>query len=223
MPNLIELVSIILNLPKVDKLEFPLLASITNISVTGVNEFSSPLLETIKGNFTLSGVSTAGLPKLETLGGTSSLPSNVNLTTGSGAPTLDRTGTAVPTGGASTGSGTSSSVGLGNTGDSSTGDETTLHTTHGGSSGQSTTGYLSLAQNGVTVVASEGTVGGNSYELNGVTYRVAVDRDDLLTAVDNNEDLSLVVTSKVTDMSYIFQGTSFNGDISSWDTSNVTI
>ena len=124
MPNLIELVSIILNLPKVDKLEFPLLASITNISVTGVNEFSSPLLETIKGNFTLSGVSTAGLPKLETLGGISSLPSNVNLTTGSGAPTLDRTGTAVPTGGASTGSGTSSSVGLGNTGDSSTGDDT---------------------------------------------------------------------------------------------------
>ena len=253
MPNLIELVSIILNLPKVDKLEFPLLVSITNISVTGVNEFSSPLLETIKGNFTLSGVSTAGLPKLETLGGTSSLPSNVNLTTGSGAPTLDRTGTAVPTGGASTGSGTSSSVGLGNTGDSSTGDgDDTEHnsggsgdtphnsggsgdtphnsggsgdTAHdsGGSSGQSTTGYLSLAQNGVTVVASEGTVGGNSYELNGVTYRVAVDRDDLLTAVDNNEDLSLVVTSKVTDMSYIFQGTSFNGDISSWDTSNVTI
>ncbi|MDB4027542.1 hypothetical protein N9476_01260, partial [bacterium] len=188
MPNLIELVSIILNMPKVDKLEIPLLVSITNISVTGVNEFSSPLLERIKGNFTLSGVSTAGLPKLETLGGTSSLPSNVNLTTGSGAPTLDRTGTAVPTGGASTGSGTSSSggtsssVGLGNTGDSSTGDgDDTEHnsggsgdTAHdsGGSSGQSTTGYLSIAQNGVTIVASEGTVGGNSYELNGVTYRV---------------------------------------------------
>ena len=104
MPNLIELFSIILNLPKVDKLVFPLLVSITNISVTGVYEFSSPLLETIKGNFTLSGVRTAGLPKLETLGGTSSLPSNVNLTTGSGAPTLDRTGTAVPTGGGSSGS-----------------------------------------------------------------------------------------------------------------------
>ena len=133
MPNLIELVSIILNLPKVDKLEFPLLVSITNISVTGVNEFSSPLLETIKGNFTLSGVSTAGLPKLETLGGTSSLPSNVNLTTGSGAPTLDRTGTAVPTGGASTGSGTSSSVGLGNTGDSSTGDGDDTEHNSGGS------------------------------------------------------------------------------------------
>ena len=104
MPNLIEMFSILLNLPKVDKLVFPLLVSITNISVTGVYEFSSPLLETIKGNFTLSGVRTAGLPKLETLGGTSSLPSNVNLTTGSGAPTLDRTGTAVPTGGGSSGS-----------------------------------------------------------------------------------------------------------------------
>ena len=133
MPNLIELFSIILNLPKVDKLEFPLLVSITNISVTGVNEFSSPLLETIKGNFTLSGVRTAGLPKLETLGGISSLPSNVNLTTGSGAPTLDRTGTAVPTGGASTGSGTSSSVGLGNTGDSSTGDGDDTEHNSGGS------------------------------------------------------------------------------------------
>ena len=161
MPNLIELVSIILNLPKVDKLEFPLLASITNISVTGVNEFSSPLLETIKGNFTLSGVSTAGLPKLETLGGTSSLPSNVNLTTGSGAPTLNRTGPAAPNrfGVASSGSGTSSSggtsssVGLGNTGDTphnSGGSGDTAHNSggsgdshdSGGSSGQSTTGYL---------------------------------------------------------------------------------
>ncbi|MDA9810757.1 hypothetical protein N9C07_00930 [Flavobacteriaceae bacterium] len=161
MPNLIELVSIILNLPKVDKLEFPLLVSITNISVTGVNEFSSPLLETIKGNFTLSGVSTAGLPKLETLGGTSSLPSNVNLTTGSGAPTLNRTGPAAPNrfGVASSGSGTSSSggtsssVGLGNTGDTphnSGGSGDTAHNSggsgdshdSGGSSGQSTTGYL---------------------------------------------------------------------------------
>jgi len=148
-------------MPKVDKLEFPLLASITNISVTGVNEFSSPLLETIKGNFTLSGVSTAGLPKLETLGGISSLPSNVNLTTGSGAPTLNRTGPAAPNrfGVASSGSGTSSSggtsssVGLGNTGDTphnSGGSGDTAHNSggsgdshdSGGSSGQSTTGYL---------------------------------------------------------------------------------
>ena len=161
MPNLIELVSIILNMPKVDKLEIPLLVSITNISVTGVNEFSSPLLERIKGNFTLSGVSTAGLPKLETLGGTSSLPSNVNLTTGSGAPTLNRTGPAAPNrfGVASSGSGTSSSggtsssVGLGNTGDTphnSGGSGDTAHNSggsgdshdSGGSSGQSTTGYL---------------------------------------------------------------------------------
>ena len=161
MPNLIELVSIILNMPKVDKLEIPLLVSITNISVTGVNEFSSPLLETIKGNFTLSGVSTAGLPKLETLGGISSLPSNVNLTTGSGAPTLNRTGPAAPNrfGVASSGSGTSSSggtsssVGLGNTGDTphnSGGSGDTAHNSggsgdshdSGGSSGQSTTGYL---------------------------------------------------------------------------------
>ena len=139
IPNLKELVSILLNLPKVDKLEFPLLVSITNISVTGVYEFSSPLLETIIGNFSLSGVRTAGLPKLETLGGTSSLPSNVNLTTGSGAPTLDRTGTAVPTGGGSSGS----SSGGGSSGISSpdTSPSDDGHQSGGGGHGSGSSGH----------------------------------------------------------------------------------
>ncbi len=229
MPNLIELVSIILNLPKVDKLEFPLLVSITNISVTGVNEFSSPLLETIKGNFTLSGVSTAGLPKLETLGGTSSLPSNVNLTTGSGAPTLDRTGTAVPTGGASTGSGTSSSVGLGNTGDSSTGDgDDTEHnsggsgdtphnsggsgdtphnsggsgdTAHdsGGSSGQESTSNSVYFEN-ETCKCPNASVG-DTATINGTVYTV-VDNSSIAGQISNgNYNLC---TTLVTDMQSMF-------------------
>ncbi|MDC1542156.1 hypothetical protein N8479_00405 [Flavobacteriaceae bacterium] len=44
MPNLIELVSLILNMPKVDKVEIPLLFSITNLTITGLNELSLPKL-----------------------------------------------------------------------------------------------------------------------------------------------------------------------------------
>ena len=216
IPNLIELVSIILNLPKVDKLEFPLLASITNISVTGVNEFSSPLLETIKGNFTLSGVSTAGLPKLENLGGISSLPSNVNLTTGSGAPTLDRTGTAVPTGGASTGSGTSSSVGLGNTGDSSTGDDTAHNS--GGSSGQESTSSSVYFEN-ETCKCPDATVG-DTATIDGTVYTVV--NNSSIGGQISNGNYNLC-TTLVTDMNNLFGGnSSFNLDIGFWDTSNVT-
>ncbi|MDB4326789.1 BspA family leucine-rich repeat surface protein, partial [Flavobacteriaceae bacterium] len=216
MPNLIELVSIILNLPKVDKLELPSLVSITTISITGLNELSFPLLETIKGNFTLSGVSTAGLPKLETLGGTSSLPSNVNLTTGSGAPTLDRTGTAVPTGGASTGSGTSSSVGLGNTGDSSTGDDTAHNS--GGSSGQESTSN-SVYFGNETCKCPNATVG-DTATINGTVYTVVNNSTIAGQIANGNYNLC---TTLVTDMSNLFEGnTSFNSDIGFWDTSNVT-
>ena len=47
MPNLTKLFSIALNLPRVEKINFPVLTQITNISVTGVSEFLSPLLETL--------------------------------------------------------------------------------------------------------------------------------------------------------------------------------
>ena len=38
----------------------------------------------------------------------------------------------------------------------------------------------------------------------------------------NEVDLNDIDTSKITDMSSLFEGTNFNGDISKWDVSNVT-
>ena len=38
----------------------------------------------------------------------------------------------------------------------------------------------------------------------------------------NDADLNDIDTSKITDMSYMFDGSEFNGDISKWDVSNVT-
>ena len=44
--------------------------------------------------------------------------------------------------------------------------------------------------------------------------------DDLLDRDD--VEYSEIDVSKITDMSYLFEGTAFNGDISNWDVSNVT-
>lgn len=99
------------------------------------------------------------------------------------------------------------------------------------------TKILSQTSNGI-IVASENAVVGKTYPFLGSEYLI-VDNDLLRSiATDyNNNDLSLVVTSKVTDMSFLFSennytlsssytGTgvfaNFNHDISSWDVSNVT-
>ena len=93
-----------------------------------------------------------------------------------------------------------------------------------------------LDDNGVTIKANGNDVSpGDKCYVNGVEY-TAVDRATLLDMVKNGDDVSKVVTSLITDMSDIFnpgriykitQATyknfqTFNQDISSWDTSNVT-
>ena len=74
-----------------------------------------------------------------------------------------------------------------------------------------------LADNGVTIKACDFASVGDTGVINGVTYTV-VDEQMLRNGFNTN-----VVTTRVTDMSYLFNGnTSFNQDISNWDVSNVT-
>ena len=81
-----------------------------------------------------------------------------------------------------------------------------------------------LHENGITIVAKPGAKGakaGETYELNGNKYYVAINKQDLKRLVDEDADMSKVVTSKVTTMNNLFSYSNFNQDISSWDTSKV--
>ena len=83
-----------------------------------------------------------------------------------------------------------------------------------------------LDSNGVTIKACDDANFGDTGVINGVTYTV-VDEAMLREMVANEEDVTKVVTTKVTDMNsmfYINSGTfsNFNQDIGSWDVSNVT-
>ncbi len=82
-----------------------------------------------------------------------------------------------------------------------------------------------LDANGITVKANDWAEVGDVGTIGNVTYTI-VNRsmlDDMLVANANNEDVAHVCTTKITDMSFVFQGnTTFNQDIGSWDVSNVT-
>ena len=77
-----------------------------------------------------------------------------------------------------------------------------------------------LAENGVTIKCPDANVG-DTGTVNGKVYTV-VDEAQLRDMISKDEDVTCVCTSKVTDMSGMFNSaTAFNQDISSWDTSNV--
>ena len=79
-----------------------------------------------------------------------------------------------------------------------------------------------LAPNGVTVVCPKALMG-DCGAVNGVTYTKR-NRDELLNLVRNEGHAAVEQTcvSGITDMERMFYGSDFNGDISSWDVSNVT-
>ena len=77
--------------------------------------------------------------------------------------------------------------------------------------------------NGETLKAAAFSKGGETYVYNGKTYTIAADKAALAEALEAGKDMSLYITTKVTDMSELFKGkASFNQDISKWDVSNVT-
>ena len=78
-----------------------------------------------------------------------------------------------------------------------------------------------LASNGVTVKAKSGAVAGDTGVINGVTYTI-VDLNTLNTMINDEQDVTKVVTSLVTDMSDMFYASAFNQPIGNWDVSNVT-
>ena len=90
-----------------------------------------------------------------------------------------------------------------------------------------------LADNGVTVLCPEAAVG-DAREVNGVLYtkRDRSDLDALVTASPTDEvELARSCTTGVTDLAELFgeaggtkvsDPTTFNPDLSSWDTSSVT-
>ncbi|WP_224485589.1 BspA family leucine-rich repeat surface protein [Robertkochia aurantiaca] len=79
-----------------------------------------------------------------------------------------------------------------------------------------------LAENGVTIKAFEWAVAGDKGIIDNVVYTI-VDEATLREMASNNEDVSSVVTSLITNMSQLFsQKSEFNQDVGHWDVSQVT-
>jgi len=77
-----------------------------------------------------------------------------------------------------------------------------------------------LGENGVTIMCPNGQVGDIGV-VNGIEYEI-VDRNLLLQRKNEGSDLTKVCVSIVTDMSLIFDNSTFNQPIGNWDVSNVT-
>lgn len=76
-------------------------------------------------------------------------------------------------------------------------------------------------ENGVTIKAYDWAEVGAQGEINGKVYTL-VDNTALDIRIQNGEDITNIVTTRVTDMAYLFyEMEEFNEDISYWDTSNV--
>ena len=82
-------------------------------------------------------------------------------------------------------------------------------------------GVVYLDTNGITIKACEIANVGDTGVINGITYTV-VDEAMLREMMTNEENVTKVVTTKVTDMYGLNTNSGFNQDISSWDVSNVT-
>lgn len=79
-----------------------------------------------------------------------------------------------------------------------------------------------LDSNGITVKAHEWAAVGSIGTINSIAYTV-VDRPMLRSMIAREDNLSLAVTTKVTDMSELFAAERlFNQNIGNWDVSNVT-
>lgn len=85
-------------------------------------------------------------------------------------------------------------------------------------------GEIYLDDNGITIKARDNAVAGESYKLtnDGESYKV-VDETTLREMVAADEDVSMVITTKIANFENLFQNkTNFNDNITSWDLSNAT-
>jgi len=79
-----------------------------------------------------------------------------------------------------------------------------------------------LADNGITIKACDDANVGDTGVINGITYTV-VDEAMLREMVENEQDVTKLATTKVTDMKFMFyENSTFNQPIGNWDVSNVT-
>ena len=78
-----------------------------------------------------------------------------------------------------------------------------------------------LADNGVTIKACTNANIGDKSTIRGVEYTI-VDRAIIANMIRDNEDVSFVCTTRITDMNSMFARRDFNQDLSSWDVVQVT-